>query len=120
MSEYGTTDPEEPGNVRLGESHARQLLESAYNTEARPTTAAAQATYHRLLAELHARTAPGEFPDAILSASGGLIFLSSIWLLIQSGSVSANPIAVVLAMGAFANLILAPVAGIIIVRNRNH
>lgn len=104
-------------NTHNEENFAR-LLQNAYGAEARPSTHIYQQTYQRLLAEMRAGTEPASFPDTVVVCIGGLLFLSVIWLLIQSESLAANPAAVLLLAGALANLVLVPVASIIIVKKR--
>ncbi|MBN2007044.1 MAG: hypothetical protein JXA21_27080 [Anaerolineae bacterium] len=103
-----------------GEENLSQLLKSIYDAGSRPPANTTRQTYQRLLAEMRAKIEPASFPDVAVATIGGLIFLSAIWMLIQSGSLLTNPAAVLLLAGTLINLIVVPVASVVIIRKRSH
>lgn len=111
-------DTEYPGQA---EQNTALLIRAAMGPDARPAAGLRRSMLRRLLQE-RARSAPVAFPDAVLALLGGLLLAAAgfmVWLAGQGGgSAAANPALLLAAVALGLNLLLVPVAGLVIVLGR--
>ena len=109
-----------PETEQVQENTAR-LIQAAMGPDARPAAGLRRGMLRRLLAE-RARSAPVAFPDAVVVLLGGLLLAATgalAWLLARgTWSPATNPALLLAAAGLVLNLVLVPVAGIVIVLGR--
>lgn len=109
--------------VGQAEDNAALLIRAAMGPEARPSAGLRRSVLRRLLQEA-SRSAPVAFPDGAVVLLGGLLLIVAGalgWLLAQGDqSLAANVALLLPALGLALNLVLVPVAGIVIVLGRKH
>ena len=105
------------------EENMALLMQATLGPEARPAAGLRRSMLRRLLRE-SARSAPVVFPDAVVVLLGGLWLLAAavlaMLLALGASPLAANPALLLPAAGLALNLVLVPVAGVVIVRGRKN
>jgi hypothetical protein len=98
------------------------LIQSAYDPTIRLESASRERVFSLLVAELKARQVAAEFPVVILVPLTLLVVAAAAWVVLSlfGGGITSNTglVSYVAALLVLANLLLTPLAGIVIVTRR--
>ena len=104
------------------QSNITRLLEAGLSGEARLDPTLKKTMYQQLVHELRSAREPSAFPVKVLAALSALGGLAALWVLIQVGqidmSMTESDRLLMLAMPLLANIMLAPVASLVIIIKR--
>lgn len=107
----------------LERENIAHLIRTSYSSDARPHPQTGEQIYRKLFAYSQKRFAPVEFPDIAVGAMGIILVLVAVYIthqLMAGTSYAAHPTFLLIAIWLVLNLLVLPVAGVVIVIRRQH
>ena len=107
----------------LEKENIAHLIQASYSSDARPHPQAGERIYRILFAHSQKRFAIIEFPDTAVGAMGIILVLVAAYATIQlmaGKSYATHPTFLLMIIWLVLNLLVLPVAGVVIVMRRQH
>lgn len=106
------------------EANVARLIRAGFGPASRPSPHAGEQAFRRLVIEWRAQQAGAGFPDRIVVLLTGVLLLMGAWLTVQVVGPGVSPLTAVPAIVVVgllaANLVLVPVASLVIVLRRRY